>query len=103
MFIEWGDAIEALLPGDHLAGRADLGEDGDQDRRIVVTGSRAPVGWALGEAGARARPRGPEGADGPMLVLAIETSTPQTTVALGTERGLLGSVLLPGRPGRTTS
>jgi tRNA threonylcarbamoyladenosine biosynthesis protein TsaB len=29
-----------------------------------------------------------------MLVLAIETSTPQTTVAMGTEQGVIGSVLL---------
>jgi tRNA threonylcarbamoyladenosine biosynthesis protein TsaB len=29
-----------------------------------------------------------------MLVLAIETSTPQTTVSIGTERGIIGSVLL---------
>ena len=29
-----------------------------------------------------------------MLVLAIETSTPQTTVALGNEQGVIGSVLL---------
>jgi tRNA threonylcarbamoyladenosine biosynthesis protein TsaB len=34
----------------------------------------------------------------PILVLAIETSTPRTTVALGTERGLLGSVLLQAGP-----
>src|SRR5918999_830658 len=29
-----------------------------------------------------------------MLVLAIETSTPQTTVSIGTEQGVMGSVLL---------
>jgi tRNA threonylcarbamoyladenosine biosynthesis protein TsaB len=29
-----------------------------------------------------------------MLLLAVETSTPQTTVALGTEQGVLGSVLV---------
>lgn len=31
-----------------------------------------------------------------MIVLGIETSTPQTTVAVGTERGILGSALLSG-------
>lgn len=29
-----------------------------------------------------------------MLVLAVETSTPQTTVSIGTEQGIIGSVLL---------
>ncbi len=32
-----------------------------------------------------------------MLVLGIETSTPQTSVALGTEQGLVGSVVLGSR------
>jgi tRNA threonylcarbamoyladenosine biosynthesis protein TsaE len=41
VFVEWGDGISALLPGDHLRVELDLGEDGDQDRRIVVTGSGA--------------------------------------------------------------
>lgn len=36
-----------------------------------------------------------------MLVLAIETSTPQTTVALGTEQGVLGSVLLSWAKGHS--
>jgi tRNA threonylcarbamoyladenosine biosynthesis protein TsaE len=44
VFVEWGDGISALLPGDHLRVELDLGEDGDQDRRIVVTGSGAR--WA---------------------------------------------------------
>jgi tRNA threonylcarbamoyladenosine biosynthesis protein TsaE len=39
VFVEWGDGISALLPGDHLRVELDLGEDGDQDRRIVVAGS----------------------------------------------------------------
>ncbi|HKX25459.1 MAG TPA: tRNA (adenosine(37)-N6)-threonylcarbamoyltransferase complex dimerization subunit type 1 TsaB, partial [Actinomycetota bacterium] len=29
-----------------------------------------------------------------MLVLAVETSTPQSTVAIGTEQGVIGTVLL---------
>ena len=39
VFVEWGDGISALLPEDHLRVELDLGEHGDQDRRIVVTGS----------------------------------------------------------------
>jgi tRNA threonylcarbamoyladenosine biosynthesis protein TsaE len=39
VFVEWGDGIATLLPADHLRVDLDLGEDGDQDRRIVVTGS----------------------------------------------------------------
>ena len=31
-----------------------------------------------------------------MIVLGIETSTPQTTVALGNERGIIGAALLSG-------
>lgn len=38
-----------------------------------------------------------------MLVLGIETSTPQTSVALGTEQGIIaGTVLSMGRPGDET-
>jgi tRNA threonylcarbamoyladenosine biosynthesis protein TsaE len=39
VFVEWGDGISALLPSDHLRVELDLGQDGDQDRRVVVTGS----------------------------------------------------------------
>ncbi len=35
-----------------------------------------------------------------MIVLGIETSTPQTTVALGTERGIIGAALLSGASAR---
>jgi tRNA threonylcarbamoyladenosine biosynthesis protein TsaB len=36
-----------------------------------------------------------------MLVIAIETSTPQTTVALGTEQGVIGSALLSWAKGHS--
>jgi tRNA threonylcarbamoyladenosine biosynthesis protein TsaB len=32
-----------------------------------------------------------------MIVVGIETSTPQTSVALGTDRGLLGAVSVAGK------
>jgi tRNA threonylcarbamoyladenosine biosynthesis protein TsaE len=36
VFIEWGDAIDALLPDDHL--RAELTVDDDEARRVSFTG-----------------------------------------------------------------
>lgn len=43
VFVEWGDAIESLMPDDHLTIELSLPEDGDV-RRISVTGSGAS--WA---------------------------------------------------------
>lgn len=42
VFVEWGDAVEALLPDSHL--RVELTPDEDESRRVRVT-ARGP-GWA---------------------------------------------------------
>src|SRR5436190_1172667 len=42
VFVEWGDAIEGLLPEDHLQVELSIAEDGEA-RRIAVTGSGR--GW----------------------------------------------------------
>lgn len=64
--IEWGDAIEALLPPDHLEVEITLVEDlDDADRVLVLTGHGA---WAerlvaLGDLDAEAVTAGPGAAD----------------------------------------
>ena len=42
VFVEWGDAVEALLPDSHL--RVELGTEGEDTRRLRVS-ARGP-GWA---------------------------------------------------------
>jgi tRNA threonylcarbamoyladenosine biosynthesis protein TsaE len=37
LFVEWGDAVEALLPPDHLAVELTTPAPADDERRIVVT------------------------------------------------------------------
>jgi tRNA threonylcarbamoyladenosine biosynthesis protein TsaE len=48
VFIEWGDAIEGLLPEDHLQVELSIDEDGES-RRIAVTGSGRTWGTRWGE------------------------------------------------------
>ncbi|HJP65216.1 MAG TPA: tRNA (adenosine(37)-N6)-threonylcarbamoyltransferase complex ATPase subunit type 1 TsaE [Actinomycetota bacterium] len=43
VFVEWGEGIEALLPGEHLTVELSIPEDGD-DRDVVL--SATSPGWA---------------------------------------------------------
>src|SRR5207247_1169519 len=62
---------------------------------LFGTGVGVPVGAAGGRGGALDLPgRVLLQRAGGVIVLGIETSTPQTTVALGTERGTMASMLL---------
>ena len=48
VFVEWGDAIEGLLPEDHLQVELSIDEAGES-RRIAVTGSGRSWGARWGE------------------------------------------------------
>jgi tRNA threonylcarbamoyladenosine biosynthesis protein TsaE len=58
VFVEWGDAIEGLLPQDHLSVRMTMPEpNGDDDRRevsLVGTGPAWAARWERLEAATRA-------------------------------------------------
>ena len=97
LLVEWGDAVEALLPSGHLV--AELTTDdlarraGDRpaDRRPDVA---AALGTARTPAGAVEDRAG--GGGSLVIVLGIDTSTEQTSVALGTEREILGTARFAG-------
>ncbi len=94
LLVEWGDAVEELLSDERL--RVELttvdptGED--EARRVLITASRGRVGDAVGTRGAGADP-----VERAVIVVGIETSTPQTSVAIGTEQEILASVSIAGR------
>ena len=93
LLVEWGDAMEDLLPDERL--RVELTtEDLVSDvRRLRVSALGASLAGAMGCA------RGGRGPleRGLVIVLGIETSTPQTSIALGTETEILAKVSIAGR------
>ncbi len=87
--VEWGDAIIPALPADYLLVRLTYGDD-DDDRTLEIE----PVG---GRWSARTRALtlalGPWLADGPVLILGIDTATAQVSCAIGGHEGVLASTL----------
>ena len=92
LLVEWGDAVEEVLPADHVTIELTGAADG---RRAPADGhaGRADVGRALGTPGT-----GDVALEGgPVIVVGIDTSTPQTSVAIGTDVEVLASVSIAGR------
>ena len=88
-----GDAVEEVLPADHVTIELTGAED-DDTRSPGVHAGRADLGRALGTAGTgRCR----DGAADLVIVVGIDTSTPQTSVAIGTDVEVLASVSIAGR------
>ena len=100
LLVEWGDAVEELLPDERL--RVEL----TRSRPTTVAGSSiTPQGasWALRWERLEQAPtvrRGDAGTDvagRAVIVVGIDTSTPQVSVAIGTEREILGPIPVAGK------
>ena len=89
LLVEWGDAVEEVLPADHvtieLTGGSDRRRAPDRGRRRA--GRRWIDRWERLE-----RLAGPVERRA-VIVLGIDTSTPQTSVAIGTESEILAKRL----------
>ena len=90
--VEWGDAVEEVLPADRVAIEL-TGGDRDEARRLIAT----PGGptWIERWERLRGAPRSVERR--PVIVLGIDTSTPQTSVAIGSDRRSSRSVSIAGQ------
>ena len=93
LLVEWGDAVEEVLPSDHLTIELTGGERRRGARRLVLT----PGGPTWIDRWERL-----ESVAGPVerravIVVGIDTSTPQTSVAIGSDTEILASVSIAGR------
>ena len=95
LLVEWGDAVEALLPPDRLRVEFATEDPAGGTRRagIQVTGVGHVLDAALGRGAGRPAALGGRA----VIVVGIETSTPQTSVALGTEQEILAKVSVAGQ------
>ena len=92
LLVEWGDAVEEVLPADHVTIELTGGSD-DEARRAGGHTGRTDLDRSLGTSGEP--PRSVERR--PVIVLGIDTSTPQTSVAIGSDIEILASVSIAGR------
>ncbi len=92
LLVEWGDAVEEVLPADHLTIELTGAED-DDTRRLVFT----PGGQTWVERWERLEQAMSRWTADSVIVVGIDTSTPQTSVAIGTDVEVLASVSIAGR------
>ena len=92
LLVEWGDAVEEVLPADHVTIELTGGSD-DEARRVVVT----PGGQTWIDRWERLESLLAPWSVVVVIVLGIDTSTPQTSVAIGSDIEILASVSIAGR------
>ena len=100
LLVEWGDAVETLLPDDRLRIEFQPRDPGGGTEARRITVAALGASWAGAMAGAAGRPAAVEPAL--MIVVGIETSTPQTSVAIGTETEIIGRVSIAGKARQET-
>ena len=83
LLVEWGDAVEEVLPGRPRHDRAAPARSETRRGGSVLSTGRTDLGRPVGAPGEAVL--APWSVDA-VIVLGIETSTPQTSVAIGSER-----------------
>ena len=92
LLVEWGDAVEEVLPTDHVTIELTGGSD-DDARRLGSHARRAGLDRSMGAPRERAGSLERRA----VIVLGIDTSTPQTSVAIGSDIEIFASVSIAGR------